>query len=79
MTDKTMLDELFAPVLPSLKVLFLRYKKSTLLARHYVELEQVAEVRRQYHEAMKILSKQHKETRKKLDDVCFKLRGLDHG
>ena len=74
-----LLNELFAPVFSSFKVFFLRYKKSTLLARHYVELEQVAEVRRQYQEAMKILSAQHKETREKLDDVCFRLRGLDHG
>ena len=68
MTEKTLVDSLFEPVFPSLKVWFLRYQKSVLLARSYAELGRMAEIK-----------KRHKETSEELDRVCGKLREAAHG
>ena len=64
MIDRTILDDLFAPIFPSIRVMFLRYRKQVLLARGYAELGKLEEVK-----------KQHKETVKKLDSICKELRG----
>jgi hypothetical protein len=63
MTDKTLVDVLFDPVFPSLRLWFLRYRKSVLLERGYVELEQMADIK-----------KRHKATTTELDAICKELR-----
>ena len=64
MIDRTLLDDLFAPILPSIRVLYLRWRKSILLARGYVELDKLAEIKNQ-----------HRNTIAELDAICKELRG----
>ena len=79
MTNKTIVDSLFEPIFPSLKVLFLRYLKNRCLARNYDGLERISELTKQYKKTMAILQAQHKKDSEELHKICFKLRGLDHG
>lgn len=79
MTDKTLVDSLFEPVFPSLKVLFLRYRKNRCLVRNYDGLEKMSELTKQYNRSMSILKAQHKKDSEELHKICFKLRGIDHG
>lgn len=65
MSNKTLVDALFEPVFPSLRVMFLRYRKAVLLARGYAELGKMAS-----------LKQQHKATTTELDSICNELRGV---
>ena len=64
MSNRTLVDELFEPVFPSLRLWFLRYRKGVLLARGYAELERMADNK-----------KRHNKTIAELDAICKELRG----
>jgi hypothetical protein len=78
MTAKTLVDELFAPILPSLKLWFYKKLKATALAQKYKDLEEEKEFRRMCKEIEKQMQAKHKVNTEKLDKLCFKVKGLDY-
>ena len=74
-----LLNELFAPVLPSLKLWLYKKLMASSLKQKYQDLEEEKEFRRTCREIEKRMVARHKANTEKLNSLCFKVRRLDHG